>query len=265
VTSYEIEKVEAGSLVDIKANYIRTLSSPLDGMWQAFVSFADHYAVMASAEAIGYCAVNEERKILQFHTEPGHNAEAIFAQILELTGADGACLSSGEMYALALCMDKQTTVKVGALMYFLDDEAVIESPEFAENTSFKVVAKEELAELVDFAHSTLGADQGWLNGYYGGMISQGELFALRGGDVVLATGELRPSISQEAIADVGMVVGKDMRGQGVATSVLRKLIRMCRDKGLAPVCSTERDNVAAQKAITRAGFVSGNRMLEITF
>ncbi|MBL4791018.1 MAG: GNAT family N-acetyltransferase [Kordiimonadaceae bacterium] len=265
MTKYEIAKVEAGSLSDLKANYIRSLSSALDGMWQAFVSFSDHYAVTVDTKTVAYCAVNEEEKILQFHAERGQDAEAIFAQVLEATGADGACLSTGEAHALALCMDKQTTVKVGALLYRLDEGDAIEAPAFPVNTSFNVVTKEELPELVDFAHSTLGADREWLNGYYGCMISRGELLALRRDGGVLATGELRPSVSQVPFADVGMVVGQSMRGQGTATAVLRTLILMCRDKGLSPVCSTECDNVAAQKAITRAGFMSGNRMLEITF
>ena len=83
--------------------------------------------------------------------------------------------------------------------------------------------------------------------------------------IALATGECRPSDSQKPYADLGMVVSKNHRGQGLATNILRQLIRRCRENGLSPICSTERDNYAAQKAIENSGFVSHHRLLEIAF
>ena len=43
------------------------------------------------------------------------------------------------------------------------------------------------------------------------------------------------------------------------------LKQLCDDRGLVPICSTTADNVAAQRAITKAGFVSRHRILEVSF
>ena len=62
-----------------------------------------------------------------------------------------------------------------------------------------------------------------------------------------------------------MVVGKNHRRGGIATNILRALAGHAQSKGLTSICSTETGNVGAQKAISRAGFVSTHRILEITF
>ena len=67
---------------------------------------------------------------------------------------------------------------------------------------------------------------------------------------------------QTDYADLGVIVAEPGRGRGLATKVLKALVVMNEAKGLKSICSTENENVAAQKAIGRAGFFSGNRIVQ---
>ncbi|MBL4838492.1 MAG: GNAT family N-acetyltransferase [Kordiimonadaceae bacterium] len=77
--------------------------------------------------------------------------------------------------------------------------------------------------------------------------------------------ERRISDTQKPYADVGMVVAKDWRRKGLATAILQQLALLCRGEGLRAICSTESGNIGAQKAIENAGFISTQRILDISF
>ncbi|MFT5700770.1 MAG: putative acetyltransferase [Desulforhopalus sp.] len=62
--------------------------------------------------------------------------------------------------------------------------------------------------------------------------------------------------------DLGFIVGQAQRGKGLGSSVLKNLVTLAESKGLKPICSTEKDNIGAQKAIRRAGLFAGNRIIQ---
>ena len=114
--------------------------------------------------------------------------------------------------------------------------------------------------------ASLDADLGdWLTGYIANLVARGELFALRRGGELIGTGECRVSETQPPYADLGVIVGRDHRRQGVASHILRWLKDHCYGRDLDPICSTTVDNIGAQKAIVRAGFLSRQRMVEVSF
>ena len=82
---------------------------------------------------------------------------------------------------------------------------------------------------------------------------------------IVAAGEFRPSALQAGVADVGMVVSAAERGRGLATAILKLLVRRAAELGLRAICSTEATNPAAQKAIERAGFTADHRLLDVRF
>ena len=105
-----------------------------------------------------------------------------------------------------------------------------------------------------------------VNGYYGELIKRKELQGYRKEGQLLAVGECRLfDEHQSDYADLGMIVAQSMRGQGIAKKVLHWLTTLASSKGLKSMCSTESDNIAAQKAIASAGFVSANRIVQFEF
>ena len=265
VSLYSFIKTPVSDLDDLIGAYRQSLSAPLDGMWEHFTHTADHYAIKLGAKIWGYCAVNAEHNLLQFSVDTAADARQIFSDLLTELNVTGATLASFETHALALCMDQQKSVSVNACLYQMPPERCVDPASFAAGDSFKLVGADDIAAAIAFAVETLGMNEGWLNGYFGDLVQKEQLNALWRGGKIIATGECRVSESQRPFADVGMVVGSECRGQGIATNVLRALGRLCEDRGLKAICSTDRDNIPAQKAIAKAGFVCHHRMLAFGF
>lgn len=264
-----LEVVEVQSIDQLgalKQQYMDRTTAPLDGMWLCgFVPMAKHFAFNENGTIVGFCCINDEGYILQFHLSPRtqQNESELFDAILHSENlptpkVKGAFASTAEPAYLSLCLDTFSTHTVNALMYQLVQSSV---PGSERGTT--VVEQQRLPELVEFAAANVGAPEEWLNGYYTDLISRQELFILEKDGRIVAAGESRGYDEyQTDYADLGVIVAESMRRKGLATSVLKELVTITRAKGLIPICSTEKTNVGAQKAIERAGFRADNRIVQ---
>lgn len=265
MSSYLIAPASAEDIISLKSQYLSQVTAPLDGMWQAFESMANHYKISHIDQMVGYCTVNDEQKLLEFFTVAGHDAREIFHQILTQTKIIGAFVATCDAPSLSLCLDHQNSVSVNALMYHVDEDTHVPSAIFEEGTDFTLLNKSDLETAIIFTSETLGAEPDWLRGYYKNLIAEDMLHGLWQAGKLIAVGECRPSATQKLYADLGMIVSQKHRKQGLATNILRHLIHLCNEQGLKPICSTEASNIDAQKAISNAGFTSYHRILEVTF
>ncbi len=259
-------------LDELKQLYMQQTTAPLDGMWLCgFIPTATHYGFYEGNELGGFCCVNDDGYLLQFFVSSRyqHQSSPLFGSIA-LRGdspagvVKGAFASTAEPLYLSLCLDHFTAFEVNALMYQLDDPR--EHAPGAPHTmilSMTTMRAVHLPEAVEFAIAAIGAPAEWLNGYYAGLIEREELFGLWRGDRLIAVGESRGYDElQTDYADVGVIVAQSERGRGLATKILKDLVTMNERKGLRSICSTERENIAAQKAIRRAGFFARNRIIQ---
>ncbi len=265
MSGYQLQPCDAADLKAEKSAYLDTLSAPLDGMWETFADIANHYQITKNDRPMGYCAVNEDRKLLQFYTDVTCDAAEAYNAAVESLDIQGAIVPTSDSLGLALALDFQHSISINALMYRFPASVPRPAAVFPEGTRFDVLDTLHLERAVAFAHETLGASKAWLDSYFSGLLVRNELFGLWQNDQIVATGECRLSDSQPLYADVGMVVGKKHRGQGLATNLLRKLVSVAENKGRIAICSTEQSNIGAQKAISRAGFLCQHRILEIDF
>ncbi len=265
MTRYRLIKTDSAELTDLKQMYLSQSAAPLDGMWESFVTQADHYSIQSRDKIIGYSVINSEQKLLQFFVIGAHHKGRIFSQVLAEKNVTGAFVNTAESQFLSLCMDHHKSVVINALMYHVEKDTLIKEAVFPPETDFRIIDEDELPTAFEFGIRTLGVDPDWLKGYFTNLIKREELFGLWQDDCLIATGECRVSDSQKPFADVGMIVSKSHRKQGLATNILRALIHLCHQDGLRPICSTEAGNIAAQKAIAKAGFISHHRILEIIF
>ncbi len=267
-----IEKIDSLSeLESLKKTYFEKSTAPLDGMWHfGFVPMATHFGFYINKGLVGFCCINNEGYLLQFHLEanPETSAEALFTLITQQTSqvvgeVKGAFVSTAEPAYLSLCLDNSSTFKVHALMYKQVDTLSIKH---FEPIAMQLVTEQQLNELVQFAMANIGAPEAWLSGYYSNLIQRNELFGYWCEGELLAAGECRLFDDyQTGHADLGVIVAQSVRGQGIATQVLSYLKKNASSKGLQSMCSTENSNIAAQKAIVNAGFVSANRIVQFEF
>ncbi len=255
----------------LQQQYMQQTTAALDGMWLfGFVPVADHYGVFEGEELVGFGHVNAQGYLLQFFLSAvhRHRSSEVFASLFEGSEApcgklEGAFVSTAEPQYLSLCLDRFEAFEVNALMYTRDRTPVDSSEGPGGNIPpLTAIDDADRAQAVAFAVDAIGAPQGWLNGYYANLIGRGELFGIWDGGRLIALGENRGRDRfQMDCADLGMVVAKSERGRGIATEILRRFAATNDRRGLRSICSTERQNIAAQKAIERAGFVAHHRIL----
>lgn len=267
-----IKKIDClNELKALKKAYFAKATTPLDGMWHfGFVPMAKHFGFYVNKDLVGFCCINDDGYLLQFHLEvnPETSAEAIFTLITQQTSqvigeVKGAFVSTAEPDYLSLCLDNTSTFKVNALMY--KQEHMLSTKHLEPITMISVNQK-QLNELVQFAMKNIGAAEAWLSGYYSNLITRRELFAYWREGELLAAGECRLFDEyQTGYADLGVIVAQQVRGQGIATQVLSYLNSNALSRDLQSMCSTESANISAQKAIANAGFISANRIVQFEF
>ena len=266
-----IKKIEAiEQLSELKHQYLTQTKAPLDGMWLCgFVSIASHFGFYEDGNLVGYCCVNNDGYLLQFYLNP--KKQEFEAQLFDsvLTGKNssiekinGAFVSTAEPQYLSLCLDSFPAFKVNALMYQLDEKSN-PTQEYDPAFLLTVVRSEQLSKAVGFAKAAVGAPEEWLTGYFSNLVDRQELYGYWKSGRLMATGECRDFVEyQTDYTDLGVIVDESARGKGIATKVLKQLVAIAETKGLKPMCSTEKTNIGAQKAIRRAGFISGNRIIQ---
>lgn len=267
-----IEKIDSVcELKVLKKAYFEKATAPLDGMWHfGFVPMAKHFGFYIDKILTGFCCINDDGYLLQFYLEPNKQTSAgsmftlIAQQNSKVIGeVKGAFVSTAEPEYLSLCLDNTSTFKVNALMY---QQAGTLSTKQVEPISMSLVNEQQLNALVQFAMTSIGAPEAWLSGYYSNLIKRKELFGYWHEGELLAAGECRLfDEHQKEYAELGVIVAQSARGQGIASKVLEYLKTRAYNQGLQAICSTERANVSAQKAIINAGFTSANRIVQFEF
>ncbi len=253
----------------LKARYLRQATAPLDGMWLfGFVPAAQHHGLFHDDRLVGFYCVDGDGFLLQFMVAPPHEHEAAGALEAIVSGAGdaarvlGAFSSTAEPHYLATCLDVFGSFEVHTLMYQRDD-----SRRVADDVVLPLqrLVATELQEAVRFAHQAIGAPEAWLSGYYAGLIAREELYGYRKEARLVALGERRVNDEHQTdCAELGVIVAESERGKGIATQVLRDLVVLNERADLRSICSTEKGNVGAQRAISRAGFVPRHRIVRFT-
>ena len=261
------EMTQQKELYQLKEAYFNDASAPLDGMWHfGFVPMSTHFGFYHYNELVGFCCINDDGYLLQFHMnkELLAHAEHLFLAIIQSQTSigliKGAFASTAEPHYFALCFDNLPDCKTNSLMYqhvkFLNGSDI-------DDIDLNLADQGELESLVTYAINAIGAPKEWLTMYYANLIERKELWCFTKNDQIIATGECRFFDQfQSNYAELGVIVAAKHRGQGIATRVLDKLARHASSQGLHPICSTEKINIAAQKAIENAGFYAPHRIVK---
>ncbi|HSH02735.1 MAG TPA: GNAT family N-acetyltransferase [Anaerolineae bacterium] len=259
-TSHQLLQLE-------KKAYRATLPAPLDGMWDtALIPQANHWAILATDETVGYFCINDDRLLLQFYITADYLkwGQPIMAQIVAEGMAIGAFVNTHESTYLSLCIDHQKSVAIHSYL-FQDFGPSQLAGQSIPDAHLTLATTPELEAIITFVYQQTEGDKQWLRTYLDDLIHKQQLYLLKLNDAIIGTGEWRLSPTQPPYVDVGMIVDRNHRNQGWATFILTQLKQVCYQQNLRPICSTNVDNIASRKAIEKAGFVTNNRLLHILF
>ena len=257
------EITDASDLDEVKKDWLATLASPQDGMWEAFRHHAIDWGIYLDGSLIGYAVINDENQLLQFYLTPIHlaNGESIFKNFVDQRNIQSGIVGTNNPQFLSLTLHFTANIQVHSYLFRAYHPVDIAT----KNGELKECQKEDLESVINFCHYSIGAPKEWLAVYLGNLIERKEIFFLEKDDTIIGTCEVRKSKTAPQYADIGMIVSPDFRKQGYGTFLLHEAKKIAIQQGRIPICSCEKDNLGSLKAIHNAGFVSTYRLLTVNF
>lgn len=246
---------------DLSADYHRSLSAPLDDMWSAFADNAESLAIVRDDQVVGCASIDEARELHRFFVRREFDdlAEDCFEALVEQRGVLTVALSTTDPGLLSSALPRSRGISTVALVYQHET-----TPDGGSLSGLRNALEADLDSAVDFMISAAGAPEPWIRGYIAERIERGELVLHHEGSEIAGAGERRIDLRSPGHAHLGIVVGISHRNRGLGSLLMNTLVDECKRHALEPLCSTEPANLAAQKAIRRAGFRSRHRVFRIS-
>ena len=274
------KRVDPPAIASMQQDYWLGLNGPQDAYWQeGLIAAADHFELLVeekngNSRTAGYFVLSSENRMMQFHVtdEWRRNAPQLFEQVLKTHGVEAAFAATSEPYYFNLCLDAQTRAETHTLL-FSDHRRIEPHLDGHEGHVFRPGNRDDLPrvlalmtggdEFIDL--DTAGAHYDGPLGYAEMVIDAGILNVLEVGEELLGTGELRKRDQWPPFADVGMIVNKKYRRQGIGTYILTLLKQLAYQQDLQPICSCEAGNIGSRKAVENAGFIPHHRVAGFSF
>jgi RimJ/RimL family protein N-acetyltransferase len=245
---------------DLRDERQRTLVGPEDDMWATFADMAEPYALVVEGEVAGCCSIDDvhELHVLHVRSDFEERAAELFAHVVEHAEIVAALPSTVDPAFLSLSLAAGVRAEPVALMF----EHVIESSSSG-RVDLRLATATDHAAAVAFDRAATDSSEAFLDPFLAERIDRHELYVVESDGEIVATGECRVDQRARGHAHLGVVVGSDRRCHGLGTGLMHALVDVCRVRDLEPLCSTEPDNLAAQRVIRRAGFRSRHRVFRV--
>lgn len=264
VGNYRFSKIiEVDELAILKKNWLDSLTSPQDGMWDSFRDGAEDWGIFENGEMIGYGSKGEGNELLQFYILPTHlwKGEDIFKDFIDLLQIKTGIVGTNNLVYLSFALVFVKDLAIHTYLFRNTYEIFVEEKE----GELKSCEESDLVRIVKFCYISMGAPKEWLAKYIGTLIARREMFFLEHKNEIIGTCEVRRSKTAPKFADIGMVVSPSYRRQGYGTYLLHKAKEIALERGKIPICSCEKDNIGSKKSIHNCGFVSMNQLLRVSF
>jgi len=251
-------------VLDYRKQLYNSFTAPLDGMWEAlYIANATNYLIKYEGKEIGYCCIDQDKSLNQLFLKESHRylMKTIVAELINRSVIILAHLSSIEPTVFNTCLLFSKAIEANTINYTFS--SVQEKNVSAGILNLNKATIHEGDKIRAFFKEEIGFEDSF--GYTENLIKRGEIYIVEEENVIIATGECRLSDSQPEYADVGMVVKNTNRKKGLGASVLSELLTIALKRKRKPICSTTVDNVAAQKAIERAGFYNSHTVFKMNF
>lgn len=243
-----------------RAGHLAQLVAPMDDMWAAFADMGTRHALLVGGEVVGSCSVDEGGQLLHFFVWPPclRHGTALLRLVLTQLEVEAMMVATLDPGYLSAALDVATRVEPHTLLF-----APLAEPEGPGLEGLVPARFDDHARIVDFQVQEIGAPREFLEHYVRERLGREEMLLHLDGGSLISVGELRRDRHQAGIAQLGVIVRRQARGQGVASRMLTSLVERSRAEGLTPHCSTEVTNLGARRAIERAGLRANHRLLKV--
>lgn len=246
----------------LRTKLYQRLAAPIDAMWEKlYIGSSQHYMIEKDTNTIGYCCIDNNDSLVQIFLieEYIHLMNTTITTLIEAKLIRTASLSSNEPVSFNTCLLHSNSLTANTFCFQYTNRALDSEP----SLNLQLVSEDSIPQIKSFLKYQIGFDDTF--GYTENLVERQEIYMLKESNTIIATSELRLSDSQNEIADLGVIINKEFRGQGFATKVLQQQARKALSLNRKPICSTTFDNIASQKAIVKAGFYNSNIIFNLTF
>lgn len=245
---------------ELRVERLQTLVGPEDDMWATLADLGEPCALVVGEEIAGCCSVDDEHQLRLLHVRDEFEelAAPLFTHVVDQMAVVAALPCTVDPLFLALSLGAGGRAELVALMF----EQVAE-PENRTLADVRLATPADHAAAVAFDMAATDSSEVFLEPFLAERIDRDELYLVGTGGEIIASGEVRVDRRSPSHAHLGIVVRSDLRRQGVGTQLLCTLVGISRTIGMIPLCSTEPSNVAAQRAIRRAGFRTRHHVFRV--
>ncbi len=261
-----IEKATREELTGLIQKHSKLVLAPMDDMWeQMIIPSGAHYKMVDNEITVGYFIIDVNNNLLQIFAIDDYkwHLPTIFEYLLEEFNVKGALAGTYEPEFLSFCLDRCINFEIDTILYQAVPSTELTCP--IEDVVREIASMENYDEILTFCHEKVGLEGEWMEPYYQNLLPQAAIHIFRKEGVIIGVGELRKSHSSPAFANLGIMVSKDWRKKQLGSYIMNYMKFTAKRKGLFGICSTTIDNVASQKAITKAGLMPYHRILKIQF
>ena len=259
---YKIERVNINDIKQIKSDYYRNITAPIDDFWdEGLIPSCDFYTIK-DKNICGFFALDKENVILLFYIKDDSNLEDVFKYILDEKQISRAYVSSYDPLFFKACKSVNAEFNDNTFLYIQDKKVKSNAP--VNGMKFREADMSDFDKVIEYTEKiNLGGE--WLIPYYTRLINNKGLILFVLNEEIIGTGEIRPVINSKKHVNIGVTVSCDYRKKGVATYIINVIREISNIKGYKTICSTTIDNTGAQKTLAKCGYKCYHKIYTVSF
>ncbi|MRS01998.1 N-acetyltransferase [bacterium] len=260
-TPYRFEKCASlDEIANLRNQYLDELIEPQELFLELSVVNANIYLIHLNGEQIGYFLTNDETVLLEYFITQKFVflADSILIRIVNDFSITTAVCKSFDHLLLSCCVGIQKKTRVVGVL-FRTYHPNCNKDHYADVTARQATIDDE-KHIIEINEEVFDHDHEVLE-----YINKKQLLIFEKEGIPVGFGIFSRVIEGRPDFDIGMLVEKGFRGQGLGQFIISYLAEYCISRGWRPVAGCAVENIASRRTLEKAGFIAGYRMLEFSF
>jgi len=245
---------------DLRNQYLDGLIEPQELFLELIIVNANIFLVSLNDEHIGYFMTNNESVIIEFFIIKKYvaHADSILKTIIKERSINKVVCKSFDHLLLSSCVGMQKKTRVVGILFreYHPNGSEDRHPEI----TFRQAEIDDEKHVIEVNEEVFDHDDEVLE-----YINKKQLLIFEKEGIPVGFGLFSRVIEGRPDFDIGMLVEKEYRGQGVGQYIISTLADFCIKNGWRPVAGCGVDNIGSRRCLEKAGFIAGYRMLEFSF
>ncbi|WP_454054517.1 GNAT family N-acetyltransferase [Clostridium sp. Marseille-Q7071] len=254
-------------ILPLRKEYYNSLLKPMEDYHDVVhIITASYFGIYLNDKLIGYYSISNNNNLLsQFYIIDEYKAlsEKIFSMIIEEESIEGAIVCSVEPIFLSLTMGMAKEISIDSYLFY--DFNLNSFMKKYDSLDFILAKGEQIEKIKEFYMKNLEDKDECIDSYLLGLVANDELFVLCDDSEILGVGEYRKSNIFPGTVNLGIVVNKSYRNRGYGSYIMYKLLEKSLIREHRAICSCDFDNIASNKALVKAGFISRHKVFKVIF